>query len=501
MARSARSLKLFYSYAHEDEELRNKLEDALSLLKRQKLIEEWHDRKITGGKEWAGQIDDNLTQADIVLLLISRDFMASDYCSEVELKIALDRHRQKLARVVPIILRETDWETADFAKLNCLPTDGKAITSWDDEDAAFKNVAQGIRKIVEELRESDAKEPGAWPVVSIEPLRRHRARAIAGGLAIIVALCIGYAWFQSRALATKAEAKLDIGDYKGATEDFRRALIWNPFSHRAKNGISIADVALTRAMPVNFARGVAELERRMPNDPNVHVLRGDLAYYDKRAGDALKQYEGAYKLRPSLSEAFFRSGVIFSHRGSFVEAQQAFERALKASPAAAEVPRYRNNLAFVLAKLGKQDEAIDLYGQNAEYPLSAIEAARLFMQRGELKRARDSMQLAINWLRDDRVADAWYNQGPWDLETSKEGVQLAQRKEKLCYAVIGLAATRFLLGDEESSRRTAKEAMCSGAADDVSEIISWDLDAVRKANSALLEPIERFRTQVLNQLN
>ena len=152
MFRSRRALKLFYSYAHEDENLREKLETALALLKRQKYIESWHDRKITGGKEWAGQIDENLASADIVLLLISPDFMASDYCSEVELKVAHGAAwTKRLSRVVPIFLRPTDWETSDIAKLNFLPTDAKPITTWKNQDEAFKNVAQGIRKIVEDF--------------------------------------------------------------------------------------------------------------------------------------------------------------------------------------------------------------------------------------------------------------------------------------------------------------------------------------------------------------
>ena len=154
MFHARHALKLFYSYAHEDEQLREKLETALALLKRQQYIESWHDRKITAGKEWASQIDAHLAEADIVLLLISPDFMASDYCAEVELKTALERHNRRLARVVPILLRPTDWETSDIARLNGLPTNAQPITTWSNEDAAFTNVAQGIRKLVEELQQA-----------------------------------------------------------------------------------------------------------------------------------------------------------------------------------------------------------------------------------------------------------------------------------------------------------------------------------------------------------
>ena len=176
MFRSRRALKLFYSYAHEDEKLRDKLETALALLRREKYIEPWHDRKITGGKEWAGQIDENLATADIVLLLISPDFMASDYCSEVEVKSALKRHKQGLQRVVPILLRPTDWESSDMAELQAFPTDAEPITTWSNEDKAFKNVAQGIRKIVQELQETRPAGPAILPG-SVEA---ERKRNVAG---------------------------------------------------------------------------------------------------------------------------------------------------------------------------------------------------------------------------------------------------------------------------------------------------------------------------------
>ena len=110
---------------------------------------------------------------------------------------------------------------------------------------------------------------------------------------------------------------------------------------------------LTRNDEVNFRRGIAELSRSIPDDPHVRVLTGDLAFHENRAGDALKEYEAAYKARPSFSEAYFRAGVVLLHRGSVDEAKDAFERAMKANPAAAAVPRYSNSLAFCLAKLGR----------------------------------------------------------------------------------------------------------------------------------------------------
>ena len=144
-------IEVFYSYSHKDEELREQLENHLSILKRRGIIKDWHDRRIGAGKEWEGEIDEHLNTASIILLLISSDFMASDYCYDVEMSRAMERHEAKEARVIPIILRHVIWEEAPFGKLQALPRDGKPVTRWEDRDEAFTNIAEGISKAVEEL--------------------------------------------------------------------------------------------------------------------------------------------------------------------------------------------------------------------------------------------------------------------------------------------------------------------------------------------------------------
>src|SRR5690349_17931113 len=107
-------IEVFYSYAHEDELLREKLDKHLSILKRTGVIAGWHDRNITAGREWAGEISAHLGSAGVILLLVSADFLASDYCYDVELTRALERHEAGEARVIPVILRSVDWRGAPF---------------------------------------------------------------------------------------------------------------------------------------------------------------------------------------------------------------------------------------------------------------------------------------------------------------------------------------------------------------------------------------------------
>jgi internalin A len=143
--------KLFISYSHKDEDLRAKLDAHIKLMQRTGLIETWKDRLIKPGDEWKDEIDQNLEAADMVLLFVSADFIASDFCWNKEMIRALDRHDAGEARVIPIIVRDCDWRQAKFAKLQALPKDGKAVTLWPNRDSAWRDVAEGIKKATQDI--------------------------------------------------------------------------------------------------------------------------------------------------------------------------------------------------------------------------------------------------------------------------------------------------------------------------------------------------------------
>lgn len=137
---------LFFSYSHKDEVLRNQLETQLTMLRRQGLIEAWHDRRITAGSEVHDEISAHLEEAGIILLLVSPDFLASDYCYEREMMRAMERHTKGEARVIPVILRPCDWHGAPFGSLMATPKDGTPVTSWPDRDEALLDVVQSIKR-------------------------------------------------------------------------------------------------------------------------------------------------------------------------------------------------------------------------------------------------------------------------------------------------------------------------------------------------------------------
>jgi hypothetical protein len=144
------------SYAHRDERLRDELEKHLSPLKRRALIETWYDRRITPGSVLHMAIDAHLATADLVLLLISPDFINSDYCYQREMRAALQRHRRGQARIIPVILRPVDWHDTPIGKILATPRDGKPVTTWHRRDEAFLDVVTSIRRAAEDLLETRA---------------------------------------------------------------------------------------------------------------------------------------------------------------------------------------------------------------------------------------------------------------------------------------------------------------------------------------------------------
>lgn len=152
---SYQPVNVFFSYARKDEVLKDELNVHLASLKRDRKINLWHDREIAAGDTWDEAIQQAIDAAQIILLLITPDFLNSDYCFSAELRIAMDRHEQGTAKVLPIIARPSDWETSSFQKLQVLPKDAKPITTWPNQDEALVSVVKGIRQIVESFIDSD----------------------------------------------------------------------------------------------------------------------------------------------------------------------------------------------------------------------------------------------------------------------------------------------------------------------------------------------------------
>jgi len=143
-----RPKRIFVSYSHKDEALCEELLNHLSSYESRGLITTWRDRAIDAGDEWKKVIEQHLENDDIILLLISSSFLASKFCRQSELRPALKRHQERTATVIPIILRACSWQDEEFANLNALPKDGLAVTSARNTDEAFKEIAEGILRVI-----------------------------------------------------------------------------------------------------------------------------------------------------------------------------------------------------------------------------------------------------------------------------------------------------------------------------------------------------------------
>lgn len=149
--RKRRAARIFLSYSHEDEKYKNELIKHLSGLRRKGIIENWHDRLIPPGTDLDEAIDENLRAADIILFLVSSDFLASDYIWKSEVRQAMERNNSGDAVVIPVILREVSWQDTPFGQLLALPTDAKPVVEWPSHDSGFRNVVEGIRSAVQTL--------------------------------------------------------------------------------------------------------------------------------------------------------------------------------------------------------------------------------------------------------------------------------------------------------------------------------------------------------------
>lgn len=171
-------MRAFISYSHHDKAALERLHVHLKNLIRDGHIETWYDRDILAGSELDAEIEREMEAADLFLLMVSPDFIASDYCVEREMKRALERHAGGNARVVPIIVEECDWKAMDMLRqLKAVPADGKAISEWANPNTAYLNVVQELRRITEAENAPKATAKTApEPVAERTAMARYRAK-------------------------------------------------------------------------------------------------------------------------------------------------------------------------------------------------------------------------------------------------------------------------------------------------------------------------------------
>ncbi len=171
-------MKVFISYSHRDAAALERLHTHLAVLRRENLIDEWYDREILGGGDFNAAIAQRMDESELFLLLVSPDFLNSDYCYDVEMKRALDMHENGQARVVPIIIEPCDWTSSPLGRLKAVPKDGKPIAEWTNPNTAYLDVVQELRRIVQAYVQRAKPAPGvaSAPTNTAEPAASRRYR-------------------------------------------------------------------------------------------------------------------------------------------------------------------------------------------------------------------------------------------------------------------------------------------------------------------------------------
>ena len=149
-AMNNKKVKVFLSYSHADEEFKKNLDIHFAPLRRnEKKVETWNDRKLIPGTKFDEEIKKHLNEDDIIILLISADFIESDYCYNVEMKTALERMENSEAVVIPVIVRPCLWKETPLGCIQALPKDGNPISKYQDSDDAYLEIVESVSNIIE----------------------------------------------------------------------------------------------------------------------------------------------------------------------------------------------------------------------------------------------------------------------------------------------------------------------------------------------------------------
>ena len=448
------------SFAHEDDTHREALARHLAEMVRQGLITLWHDRRITAGSDWAASISDALASADIVLLLVSRDFLDSGYCNGVELAEAMRLHAAGRLRIVPVILRSCDWQQASFARFIALPTDGRPVVEAEFPDRGYAEVVAGLRGMVAELRglppvlRHDAMSVPTLPrPPTTAPRPRPRWLPIALAVALLAA---ALSWTAQRRLndaAAEVQRALHIGAYDRALAVGSGLLpeaaaawwpSWRFLRDKARLGLALYQPPQDWQA---IGDGVEGLLRAHPADADLRVLQAQLVLQrDEDTRAARPAVNAALKSDPGNAEAWFLLGNDLDREGDAARAASAYLRAMQLAP---EVPVYRNNWAHVALESSRTPAAFEQaharYQGIRQYPLSWLERAQALWALGRWREAADAQREALRELDDAGLMARLFNRRAWVfLLLSDEGKRLPTLEEKRCYAVLAEAASQRL---------------------------------------------------------
>ena len=466
-------LKIFYCYARKDKPLREEMDLHLSALKRQNHIITWADHEIAPGEDWAKSIDNHLNDADIIFLLVSPNFMGSDYCYGIEMQRALERHEQKQARVIPIILRPVDWEDTPFSHLQVLPANAQPVTSWPDRDDAFANIVKNLRPMIKELR-SQLKTKADWLAEAEALLAQDQHKEALEPLYQALALDPKFVL----ALIYRGGAYKQLKDYKKALADFERALLLDPknvsllmlrgetyhlqgdyakalvdldqaIAIKPDYAIALARRGETYRMMHSYEKALADLDQALalsPDDTFALAARGDTHRFIGNYKQALADLDHALSLKSNDASILVRRGDTYRLMKDYKKALADFSEALALKPAFDYALTGRGDTYRLLGDyeraLADLNEVLDHNPANS-WALAA--RAETYQRKGQFKKAVDDFNRAIalddeDWYKYKRaIANFLLGQE----EAGREDITAAIKIERSSFATLSSMTERW----------------------------------------------------------
>jgi tetratricopeptide (TPR) repeat protein len=360
-------IKIFYSYARteEDTPFRNELEKHLANLKRQKIITNWSEQNVRAGGEREQEISQNLEEADIILVLISSDFMDSNYY-DTELQRALEKQKLKQVEVIPIIIRPVNWDESIFSHLQALPTNNKAVSKWNYRDEAFVDIVKDIKIVVNKISALKYTKKAEELLSNNQPEQSlvfcEKAIKMDNTLAKI--------------FFVKGEALRLLCSYFEALTEYRQAseLEPNNAEYHANVGNALREYLYHRIEP-EFEYNIEDYDEE--EFESIYANYSNTLSYlvdeeSKMYREAIAEYRIASEIDPDNADYLAKIGGILNNLRRYEEALSAYKEAAELNPDNADYYSDIGNILYYGLNLKRKaleayEKAIELNPQNAAY--------------------------------------------------------------------------------------------------------------------------------------
>ena len=358
-------MNLFIAYSRKDEPFLKKLTSHLKPLKRSGVLNMvWYDQKIEVGTDWERAIEQAIMSANIIILLISSDFLASEFAYHREMMTALDLHNQGQVRVIPVIARECLWENAPFAKLQVLPKDGVPLNSreWASEDSPYVDIIEAVQVAVKKMQDENLKrvitENQKEAIMKrmkvmrrriqphIEHVREFRA---------IVDIKTANNYFSEGLVDLLMDYYLLFTTYENLP-DIAKVTADDYFV------LAVANVVLNSDMEsaLKFFDMALDID---PRDYDALSKKGVCLIYLKRYEEAKKCFNKVIESKPDKAEAYYNMGIVHRRKDELVKAVEYYDEAIKRNK---DYLSALINAGYILVMKGDVDSGIEYYRKALE---------------------------------------------------------------------------------------------------------------------------------------